>query len=98
MAEALDLTTPIALGTITTYKVTFFSFDKKNQKLSVRIETTTGSPSAARDFVYTDTDAMTRMAQLNKANGTIKTLERRILETLAAEHPELAGSISGAPD
>lgn len=62
-----------------------------------------GSNGTRRDFRYSDeeggTTASTLIRQLNTANLSARSLQRRILERLQVDFPgQLAGTISGVPD
>lgn len=96
MAEALTLTTP-ATRTTTTYRVAQLHLEPDDRRFTLVVRGTNGETITA----YREgTDAVTLMRALNKANNTIKSLERRALEWLAAQ-PEgaaIPGTISGAPD
>ena len=57
-----------------------------------------GDDGSYKTVDYNDSEgAVTLMNQLNKANLTIKSLHRRILEKLIADG-KIVGSISGTPD
>ena len=99
MAEVLTLTTPVVIPqqTTTGYKVARLTLDPEQQKFLLIVRGTLGqSIEARRDGSV----AMTLMNQLNKANGTIKSLDRRAIEWLQTQ-PEgaaLVGTITGTPD
>lgn len=46
----------------------------------------------------TATEAITLLKQLNVANLSVKSLERRCMEWVATKRPDLAGTITGTPD
>lgn len=94
MPEQLDLTDPVVFPSTTRYEVIYVCLDKRRAHIAIRVEDEAGR---ARDFVYSGAEATTLMRQLNKADLSVKSLERRILERLVADGL-LAGTISGAPD
>lgn len=56
-----------------------------------------GQNGENKKFAYTGAEAATMMVALNKANLSVKSLQRRVLERLIADG-KLAGSITGSPD
>lgn len=93
MAEKLDLTTPITRPT-NSFHVTYMGLDWKNARITIDLEGDDGSPL---HHTYEGAKATTLMTALNKANLSIKSLHRRIIEQLVTDG-FLAGNISGAPD
>jgi len=96
--EQLDLTTPIVQPTITQYTV-----DKVllswSQNL-VHVEVMHAATGARKTFLYSATTTptgQTLMRALNKADLSVKSLQRRILERLALDG-HLVGTVSGTPD
>jgi hypothetical protein len=51
-----------------------------------------------KDYTYGGSTATTLMRGLNKADCSVKSQLRRVMERLAVDFPELAGTVSGAPD
>lgn len=99
MAEELTLTTPITTPATTTvtYKVVRLYLDQEGQTFLLVVRGTRGELIDAR---RSGPVAVSLMRVFNKANGTVKSLEKRALEWLQGE-PEgaaLAGSITGTPD
>lgn len=99
MAEELTLTTPVVIPqkTTTGYKIARMTLDPEQQRFLLIVRGTLGETiEARRDGAV----AMTLLRQLNKANGTVKSLDKRALEWLQTQ-PEgaaLQGTITGAPD
>jgi hypothetical protein len=99
MAEELTLTTPVVTPAKTTtgYYVGRLLMDRDQQLFLMIVRGTNGeSRGAERRGV----EAMTLMRALNKANGTIKSLDRRALEWYLTqpEGADLQGAVTGAPD
>lgn len=90
--EQIDLTTPI---TVNNYKIARLDLNMRGQ----RIEVILYDPSTGRDvsFTYTGAVAVTMITQLNKANLSTLSLQRRIFERLIADGL-IQGTISGTPD
>ena len=96
--EQLDLTTPIVQPTITQYTVDqlVLSWSQGIVRIDV-LNTLTGD---RKSFLYhrnTTPTGQTLMRALNKADLSVKSLQRRILERLALDG-HLVGTVSGTPD
>lgn len=96
MAEIVQLTTPEITPQITTtdYRVFYLLLDWERASIVIHLRGTNGERKEAR---YDGAEATTLMVGLNKANLTIKSLHRRILERLIADG-KLSGTVSGSPD
>lgn len=100
MAETLDLTTPITptRPTITGYKVWSLYLGRGEGIIRIVVEDNNGERTT---HVYADAPgtpvATDLMIALNKANLTIKSLQRRVLEKLSADG-RIVGTVSGTPD
>jgi hypothetical protein len=106
MAETFNLATPEVTPAIQTaaYQLVFLLLDFEGQTIVVRIR---GEHGELREFRYggplpltpaTERQkAVTLMLALNKANLSLKSLQRRVLEQLVADGL-IAGTISGVPD
>jgi hypothetical protein len=106
MAEEYTLTTPetIPAVTNTAYKVIALNFDWKVGYIGIQLEgqndellfTTYGGlppvTQAERD------EAIQMMRTLNTANLTTKSLQKRVLEKLAADGKIPGGTVTGTPD
>lgn len=79
-----DFTTPVTLA------------DPKYAYVAVTLIGTGGLRK--RLVVFKGQEAVNNIRLLNKANLTIKSLERRIMEAVQAKFPSLAGQITGVPD
>ena len=96
--EQLDLSTPIVQATITQYtvdKLLLFWSSK-----IVQIDVMSTATGTRKTFVYdasTTPTGQTLMRALNKADLSVKSLQRRILERLALDG-HLVGTVSGTPD
>lgn len=99
MAEQLDLTAPQVhpQTTTSTFSITFIGLYRVPTALVVvhllgtqgeRIEIRTDTPG----------EGQTLLSQLNNANLSVKSLQKRALEWCASKRPELAGNVSGTPD
>jgi hypothetical protein len=94
--ETLTLTTPVTTAATTTtgYKVVLVHLDLEGAEIAIHVRGTNGE---RRERRYEGADATAKMVALNKANLTIKSLQRRILELLTADGT-LAGVVTGTPD
>lgn len=94
MAEILTLSTPVTSPTITNYKLVALSFDIEAQSISMTAKSNTGSYLSR---VINGAVAVTLMNQLNTANLSVKSLQRRVLEYMAMQG-DFTGSVIGLPD
>lgn len=93
--EQLDLTVPETKPAVTTYLVERMTLDWTAQRIDIGlVAPNTGEKKV---FSYTDSTATTLMRALNKVDLSVKSLQRRILERLAADGL-LGGTVSGTPD
>ncbi len=104
--EDLVLTTPEIIPQITTetYRLVGLYLDWERTTIMIRLR---GANGETKSFTYGGNDpstpqaektkALALMTALNKANLTIKSLQRRVLEQLAADGL-LVGSVTGTPD
>ena len=95
MAELLTLDTPIVPPTRTTYKVTLLVLDWLAKVIQIRLR---GSDGVEVYAEYSGDAATALMTILNSANLSVKSLQRRILEKLAADGKLPAGTVSGTPE
>ena len=95
MAEKLSLTTPITAPTITEYVVDGLRIRWAAEEIVVTLLGPNGEERVER---YSGDEALTRMRALNKANLTVKSLQRRVLEQLVTDGKLPGGSVSGSPD
>ena len=95
MAELLTLATPIVPPTRTTYKVTLLVLDWLARVIQIRLR---GSDGVEVHVEYSGDTATALMTTLNSANLSVKSLQRRILEKLAADGKLPAGTVSGTPE
>lgn len=103
MAQILSLTTPIpgvTPPTVTGYEVIRFLIERKPvARISIVLDDNTGNRILAE---YSDanggTTAATLISALNTANLSVKSLQQRILERLAADGKIPAGTVTGTPD
>lgn len=92
MAEKLILTTPIS---ITGLEVMELNLSKRHKFIHVIVVDDAGNET---ECVYDGATAVNLIKALNKANLTIKSLERRILEQLVADGKLVSGAVNGTPD
>ena len=95
-AEQIDLTDPdqAVAGTLT-YKIIQLVLDMEQGRIVVRL---VGSGGQRKEVVLGDAaNARAMLKALNKADLSVKSLNRRIMEKLLADG-HLEGSISGTPD
>lgn len=89
--EQLDLTTSITASSL---KVSRLILDWGGQAIYIVLLTL---DNRRFEYNYSGATATALMTSLNKANLTVKSLHRRIIEQLMIDHAELAGIISGTP-
>jgi hypothetical protein len=96
VAETVQLTTPEVIPEIVTtdYRVIYLLLDWERATIVIHLRGTNGERKEAR---YDGAEATALMVALNKANLTIKSLQRRILERLIADG-KIDGTVSGSPD
>ena len=94
MAELITLTTPVVPPTLTTYSVRMIALDRDAATISIRLRGTNGETKTCS---YNGPAASALIVSLNKANLSVTSLERRVLDRLIADG-ELAGTVSGSPD
>lgn len=96
MSETLVLTSAEVTPQIVTtdYRVVFLQLAFEHALIVIHVR---GSNGERKDFRYEGQIAVDLMVALNKANLSLKSLQRRILERLSADG-KLVGSVSGAPD
>ncbi len=94
--ESVTLTTPEVTPAITTtdYRVSLLVLDVEGAHIVIHLRGTNGE---RHEYRYDDPDATPLLVALNKANLSVKSLQRRVLERLIADG-KLAGSIAGSPD
>lgn len=93
MAETIALTAPIqAKPGTSTLKVAALIINPESAFIEAHFRGTNGELEIARWD-----NALTLIQQLNKANLTTKSLERRVMERAIADG-KLAGTITGTPD
>ena len=89
MAEIVTLNSPI-----TKVQVNGLVLDWVGQQITIILGTTTGTVFSEE---YFGQEAADLMVMLNKANLSVKSLHKRILEKLVADG-RITGAISGVPD
>ena len=94
MSEQLDLTTPITTPSITYYNIKCLVLDWGNKAIVISLKGTNGEN---KQFSYDGDIAVTLMKALNKADLSVKSLHRRVLERLIADS-FLPGLVSGSPE
>lgn len=98
MAEQLGLTTPEITPQITnaSYRIAHIGLSVLPvPEVYVLLVGDNGERIDVR--TATDTEAQTLLQQLNTANLSVKSLQRRCLEWCASKLPRLAGTVSGTP-
>ncbi len=95
MAEQLDLTTPVAsTGGTSFWTVDSLHLFKNKEIISIVLE---GENGERLTLGYTGQVATDLMIFLNKANLSVKSLHKRLLEKLVADG-KLDGTVSGVPE
>ena len=98
MAETLTYTTPqpVAPPAATVKVIGFEMFTEPSPYIRVVLKDENGR---TLDHYYREADgALAQIVALNKANLSVKSLQRRIIEKLMADGKLAAGAIGGAPD
>ena len=97
MAEKLSLTSPITLAAPTTsdYSVRSIYLGRDEQVIRVAVR---DNNHVVTTHVYEGAEATTLMTALNTANLSIISLQKRILNRLAADGKLPAGTVTGTPD
>lgn len=90
MAELITTTIP---ATVTSLRVSKLHLNVDSDSIYIELK---GS-GQSHSFSYVGQEAATMMQALNKANLTIKSLHRRVMEKLLADG-KLTGLIEGLPD
>ena len=94
MAESFVLTTPLTQQT-TQYSVRSLLLSLDSPSVRVVLMDQAGVRST---YEYVGETALTLVIQLNKANLSVSSLQRRILEQLAADGKIGDGAVTGTPD
>lgn len=96
MSEALTLTTAEVIPEVRTtdYHVVRLWLGWEEQLILIGLRGTNGE---RKEFRYEGQTATGLMTALNKANLSVKSLQRRILEKLSADG-KLEGTVTGTPD
>lgn len=92
--ESWTLSSP-QTQTIASWHVQKLHLDWEGAQIFVKVISDSG---IVKTHAYVGATATTLMAALNKANGTIKSLHRRVLEQLATDGVLTAGTVTGTPD
>lgn len=95
MAEQVDLTTAETFTSTTSYKVVLLTFDRLTPMIHIRVQANVSG--RFKDFRYESSTALALMNQINKANLTSNSMEKRVLQRLI-DDGLLIGTISGTPD
>lgn len=97
MAEELVLTTPQTIPAKTTdrYRIVFIGFYVELRAVVVHVRGTNGELREAR---AEGAEAVTLMHNLNTANLSTISFQRRCLEWVAGKLSDLAGTVGGTPD
>ena len=94
MAEILTLTTPVT-QTRTTYALVGLKLDWPAAFIEVRLM---GSDGVEITRVYTGASATTKMSAMNTFNFSAGvSLQKKTIQLLQTDFPELAGAITGTP-
>jgi len=104
MAEDLTLDTPISKPPITTWRVERLDLNYAPGASTIGIYLI-GSDGSHQSYGYSDLNeagvntgvATALLSSLNTVNLSVKSLQRRVLERVALDFPESAGSVVGTP-
>lgn len=97
MAEKFTLAVPRPLG-VPSNEVSIIAIYKRRSPewyLHIEVQDEQGR---VIEFNLTGAEAQASISALNKANNTVKSEERKILENLVSTGKLTAGAFSGAPD
>lgn len=96
MAEVITLTTPVPVPSldITTWKVVKLELNWLNKIIRIRLQNNRGE---FLDHTYINSVAETFMIQLNKANLSTTSLQKRILQRLNMDGI-IIGTVTGTVD
>lgn len=97
MTEEVSLATPFQPDPRAADRMQIARLDLNWGAESIFIEMTNSTGDIRRPFVYDGDEAVQMMVALNKANLSVKSLHRRILEKLIADG-KIEGAIEGGPD
>jgi hypothetical protein len=94
--ETITLSAPEITPQITTtdYRVVYLLLEWERAHVVIHLRGTNGERKECR---YDGAEALSLMGTLNKANLSVKSLHRRILEKLIADG-KVSGAVSGVPD
>lgn len=92
--EQINLTAPITTPNLSDYRVVYLAFDWDHPSITITLRGTNGE---RKNWSYSGATATTLMVALNKANLSVKSLHRRVIEQLQADGV-LVGTIAGSPD
>jgi hypothetical protein len=98
VAEQLDLTSPVVIPQRSTaaWAVLEIHLVRRPPAVSVLIESNLGERIEVR--TSSEAEGLALLSQLNTANLTIKSLQKRALEWCATKLGALTGTVSGTPD
>lgn len=96
MPEQVTLTTPEVIPAISTtfYRVVTLNLDWRGQRILIVLQ---GENGELKGFDYEGADAITMMTALNKANLSVQSLQRRVLNRLIMDG-HITGAVAGSPD
>lgn len=98
MMEELTLTNPetTPAKTTTGYRVKQLLLESELDQIGIVVRGTNGE---LKSFSYEGTKAHNMIIAINKANNSVKSMHKRILEQLATDFPEqMGGVVTGAPE
>jgi hypothetical protein len=97
MAEELSLTTPKVIPEIRTesLRIGFVGLYIEGARFVVQMR---GAGGQLEVITAEGAQATEIFRQLNTANLTVKSLQKRIIEWVASQRPDLAGTVTGTPD
>lgn len=95
MAETFNLTAPIVPPSRTTYAVVGLNLNKLQAVIQATLQ---GSDDALLVIGWEGPQALTLMAQLKKANLSVISLDKRVLQQAVTDGKLPAGTVSGIPD
>lgn len=93
--ESVVLTTPITAAPVISYSIRYINLSWEMKVVEVGYTDNLGQANTKR---YDGQTATNMIIALNKANLSIKSLHRRVMEQLMTDGVLPAGSITGTPD
>lgn len=96
MAEQLDLTTPVARASTTSYTLASVLLDVANQRIVATLVGNTGEALSKQYDAFTTPTGATLLHSLNTGNFSVNSLLKAIYQRLSTDGVAV-GTVSGTP-